>query len=411
MVKLILLDSQTIQPLQEWVFDHQNLIRIGRVQENDVVLTNFPKISRHHVELRRMGDENIWKVFNLGKNGTFVNGISISDSLLPHNALIQLAKKGPLLKFQIQSASSKSVSIQISENNHSVHCTHQGNPKSNLFCIHCGKPLVEEEQFVRNYQVLKTLTEGGMGTTYLVYDREIETQKGVLPNLFVLKQMNGDLIYIPKAQELFEREARILKSINHPHIPKYYDFFWEDKCKYLIMELVHGQNLSQFIHKNGPIKETEAIKWTLQLCEILTYLHSLSPPLIHRDIKPSNLMLRHIDQAIILLDFGAVKEIGTPWGTRISTEGYSAPEQNLGKPCIQSDIYSVGSTLIFLLTGKNPLHYLQSENKEYNFNLDNVANISSSLAKIITKACRVNLGSRYQTIEELSYDLQNYSVI
>lgn len=403
MIKLTLLDSKTVQPLQEWNFNHQNVITIGRIKGNDLVLENFPEISRHHVELRKLDQKNHWKIFNFSKNGTFVNGVAVSNGLLSHNALIQLAKNGPLLKFQIESKY-----VQSSPLPNCFHCHHEGNSPNNLFCIHCGQPLVKEEEFVRNYQILKPLGKGGMGTTYLAYDRRIKINENLGSNLLVLKEMNADLIAIPKAAELFEREARILKNISHPNIPKYYEFFLENNQKYLAMELVYGQNLEELIYKNGIVDEKKAIIWILQICDILLYLHSLNPPLVHRDIKPANLMLRHLDKRIILLDFGAVKEIGTPWGTRIGAEGYSAPEQNLGQPCPQSDLYSIGPTLIFLLTGNNPLNYLKPNGKEYNFNLDNVSNINPFLAKIITKTCRVKLNERYQNVQQLIDDLQSY---
>jgi serine/threonine-protein kinase len=404
MITITLLDTITLKPLQEWKFLSQSLIRIGRLQDNDLVLTKFPEISRHHVELRKVNGGNHWKILNLGKNGTLVNGVTISDSLLPNNALIQLAKKGPILRFQVNSIPSKNE--QNNPNLSPPICTHQGNSPQNLFCIYCGIPLVEEEQFIRHYQILKTLGKGEMGITYLACDRRIPFNGKTTPKLLVLKEMNADLIEIPKARELFEREARILSSINHPHIPKYYDFFWEGNRKYLAMELIHGQNLEQLIYQKGPVTENQGLNWILQLCDIIKYLHSLNPPLIHRDIKPANLMLRHVDQKIMLLDFGAVKEIGTPFGTRIGAEGYSSPEQHLGQACTQSDLYAIGPTLIFLLTGQNPLKYLQPQGKEYNFVLTGVPNMSENLAKIITKTCQVQLKNRYHNIDLLTQDLQ-----
>ena len=170
MVTLTLLDSQTFKPLRQWNFPAQSLIRIGRSRNNDLVLANFSEISRYHLELRRVevhykqeGIQHLnhyWKILNLGQNGTLVNGILVSQTLLCHNALIQLTEKGPLLKFQISLESSNQAKI-----NFSLTCNHVGNSPQNLFCIHCGKPLVEEE-FIRHYQILKILGKGGMGTTY-----------------------------------------------------------------------------------------------------------------------------------------------------------------------------------------------------------------------------------------------------
>ncbi len=412
MVTLTLLDSQTFKPLRQWNFPAQSLIRIGRSRNNDLVLANFSEISRYHLELRRVevqykqeGIQHLhhyWKILNLGQNGTLVNGILISQTLLYHNALIQLTGKGPLLKFQIKSKSSNQAKINLSPT-----CNHVGNSPQNLFCIHCGKPLVEEE-FICHYQILKIIGTGGMGTTYLAYDRREKIPQELAPNLLVLKEMNADLMKITKARELFEREARILKSLNHPQIPKYYEFFWQNNRKYLAMELIHGQNLEELIYQTGPTTEAQAIMWMLQVCDILIYLHSLTPPLVHRDIKPANLILRNVDRQIMLLDFGAVKEIGTPLNTCIGAEGYSAPEQNLGKPCTQSDIYALGATLIFLLTGENLSKYLKYHGSEENFTLANVPNISPPLTQIINKTCQVNLNYRYQDVPKLAKDLRVY---
>ena len=150
-------------------------------------------------------------------------------------------------------------------------CTHEGNSPKNLFCIHCGQPL-SVQQTIRHYQVLRTLGQGGMGTTYLAWDAA-----GVIagkPQLLVLKQMNADMAKIAKAQELFEREAYTLKSLNHSGIPKYYDFFVEGGKKYLAMELVHGQDLEKRIYTTGPVTPNQAIAWMIQTCDILDYLHS-----------------------------------------------------------------------------------------------------------------------------------------
>ena len=113
-------------------------------------------------------------------------------------------------------------------------------------------------------------------------------------------------------------------------------------------------------------------------------------------------MARNIDGGIVLLDFGAVKEIGTPSGTRIGAEGYSAPEQDRGKPCPQSDLYAIGPTLIFLLTGEAPLKYYRDLGKSYGFELKNIPTITPELGHVIKKTCDRKLSERYQTAKELS---------
>jgi len=228
---------------------------------------------------------------------------------------------------------------------------------------------------IRQYQVLQTLGQGGMGTTYLAWATQIPGKKPAGGGLLVLKEMNADMAEIAKAQELFEREARTLKNLNHPGIPQFYEFFVEAGKKYLAMELIQGEDLEKRVYNTGPVLPQQAIEWMIQTCKVLDYIHEQDPPLIHRDIKPANLMVRSRDRQIVVLDFGAVKEIGTPLGTRIGAEGYSAPEQDRGQPVTQSDIYAVGTTLIFLLTVESPRKYYQQQGRAYCFSLENVPTI------------------------------------
>ena len=407
MVTLTLIDPQTNKPLKSWKFTDQAKVCIGRAPQNDIVLKEYFQVSRQHVELTKIREQ--WQLVNHGSNGTFVNSILVDTAQVNDNDLIQLAGNGPVLRFELEStlksSPTESSSGDISSSQGGVNCQHIGNPPENIFCIHCGQALVEEELFIGNYQVLRTLGKGGMGITYLVKDRYKTLDNS--PLLLVLKEMNADMLRVAKARELFEREARILKSLEHPNIPKYYDFFCEDKHKYLVMELVHGYDLEQFTYQRGVVEPVQAIKWMIEVCGVLYYLHNLKPPLIHRDIKPANLMLRNLDSRLMLLDFGAVKELGTSLNTRIGVEGYSAPEQYRGEPCTQSDLYGVGTTLTFLLTGKTPMQSYMSPNSNFGLNLEGMANLSPELAKIITKTCKPNPEERYQTAQELAEALQS----
>jgi serine/threonine-protein kinase len=411
MVTLTLLHPQASTPLQQWNFQSQSTIRIGRSPDNDVILDD-PLVSRHHLELKRTPAQsgNLWQLVNQGTNGTFLNGILVTRGLVPDDALIRLAREGPVLKFQIQeSVNPVPVPLPPAEAQLIAPlplpnlCTHEGNPPANLFCIHCGQPLVPVQRVIRQYQVLRTLGQGGMGTTYLAWDKTGSISGR--PRLLVLKEMNADMAQISKAQELFEREARTLKTLNHPGIPQYYDFFVEGGKKYLAMELIHGQDLEQRILLSGPVTLPQAIEWMIQTCDILDYIHSCEPPLIHRDIKPANLMARHRDNRIVVLDFGAVKEIGTAPGTRIGAEGYSAPEQDRGQPSTQSDLYAIGPTLIFLVTGVAPLKFYRRRGSGYGFDVESVPTITPQLQKVIERVCEPKLRDRYQTAKELSQAL------
>lgn len=411
MVNLALLDLQNKTLVAQWHFEGTERVRIGRSPDNDVVIDN-PVVSRQHLELRKIGSSGIssgigsgidetWQLTSYGTNGTFVNGTLVTVTTINHGALIQLAKNGPVLRFTLEKSSEGNGS-ELSLSVPQKACTHQDNPPNNLFCIHCGEPL-HVERTIGNYQILRTLGIGGMGTTYLAVKRV----EGLVPSrqLLVLKEMNADLTKIPKAQELFEREARILSSLNHPGIPKFLDFFVADGKKCLVMEMIHGQDLEKIVFTFGPVVMHQAISWMRQTCEVLDYLHNQDPPIVHRDIKPANLMVRNLDRRIVVLDFGAVKEIGTPLGTCIGAPDYTAPEQNRGEPLTQSDLYGVGTTLIFLLTGESPQKFVQLTGQGYRFNLDGDPRISVELRAVIARATEPKPSDRYQTAVELSQAL------
>jgi serine/threonine-protein kinase len=431
-VTLTLLEPQQKTPLKQWCFENSAVIRIGRAADNHVVLTDS-LVSRHHLEIRQVSSAKnggSWQAISKGTNGTFLDGVLIIQSSLPNNCLLQLAQGGPILQFQLQEEVTANHNLRSptvgrspspttgempsnlppavfsssQSTSSSPSCNHEGNSPGNVFCVHCGQPLVVQ-QTIRRYQVLRTLGQGGMGTTYLAWDGE--GLIGGSKKLFVLKQMNADMAKIAKAQELFDREANTLKSLNHQGIPKYYDFFVEGGKKYLAMELVHGQDLEKRIYTTGPVIPQQAIAWMIQTCDILDYLHSQEPPLIHRDIKPANLMVRNANNQIVVLDFGAVKEIGTTPGTRIGAEGYCAPEQERGQPLTQSDLYAIGPTLIFLLTGENPFKFYRQKGRGFHFDVSKIPTVTPQLREIIERVTEPLARDRYQTAKELAQALAN----
>ena len=405
MIRLTLLDPQKNTPLKNWDFQGESIIKVGRSPDSHIILSDS-LVSRYHLELHKISKSqsgNIWRLVSLGANGTFINGVLMSQGIVTDGSLIQLARGGPIFKFQVQAPSPAKTSQQC--------CPRAGdNSPGNLFCIYCGKP-IQIEQSIRQYQILRILGQGGMGTTYLAWDQKAHNLESMAPSpaaaLVVLKEMNADMAQIRKAQELFEREARALKSLSHSGIPKFFDFFVEEDKKYLAMEMIHGQDLEKRVVTQEPIFPQQAIEWMIETCEVLEYIHSQNPPLIHRDIKPANLLVRHRDNQIVVLDFGAVKEIGTPLGTRIGAEGYSAPEQDRGQPLTQSDLYAVGATLIFLLTAKSPMHFYQNSGNGYRFYIETVPNITPQLREVIEKVTQPLPSDRYQTAPALAEALKN----
>lgn len=191
---------------------------------------------------------------------------------------------------------------------------------------------------------------GGLSAIYLARDSdgsEVVLKEAVVP-------ANSEESLRNKALEMFAREAKILASLDHPRIVRVLDNFVENRRNYLVLQHVDGKDLRAIVHETGPQDEDVVLVWALEISRILEYLHSLEPPVVHRDLTPDNLVLAN-DGNISLIDFGAANSfLGTATGTLVGKQCYIAPEQFRGKAIPQSDLYSLGATLQFLLTGKDP---------------------------------------------------------
>ena len=202
------------------------------------------------------------------------------------------------------------------------------------------------------YRVLEALGEGGMGTTFAAEDTETGDR-------VALKALSMRSLGDWKILELFEREARVLESIDHPGVPAYIDYLSADDgdAFVLVQELVEGRSLAERVAEGWRPDEEEVRRIAREVLETLAYLHGRNPPIVHRDIKPQNVMLRD-DGRVALVDFGAVKDRARAEGsfasTVVGTYGYMAPEQFRGQAAPSSDLYALGATLITLLTHRSP---------------------------------------------------------
>lgn len=460
MVSIAFLDGQSSEPLRWWDFDPSSVVGIGRALDNDIVIKHS-SISRYHVELlswtmvkaAEQGEaeggaaDPRWVIRGIGKNGTFLNRTRVEQAFLDDGDIIQLASKGPRLRFhyQLQDAGTAQdwpqgaqmagigpvpLSLEGLEarRNWTAHlpkvdrsdlsgldprmpCPHPDRTSRALFCIHCGQPLLNLGSLGR-YQILKPLNRGGMGATFLAWK-----QGTLLPGsqtyafeleqrLVVLKKMREEMSRSKKARELFEREARTLQRLHHPNIPQFLDFFSENNELYLVMEVIQGQDLKRYVRQWGALGPVQVLDWALQVCDVLEYLHNQDPPILHRDIKPANLLLRHRDQRIVVVDFGAVRSLTSAQATRITAGGYTAPEQERGHPRIQSDLYSLGATLIFLLTAKNPMliHHYQDRDPQYYSQV--IPGIPYALATVISRLLHPGVEQRYGSVQELRQALR-----
>ena len=200
----------------------------------------------------------------------------------------------------------------------------------------------------------------------------------------------------------FEREANLLATLNHPSIPRIYDYFSLDNRAYLVLEFIHGKDLENVISDtNGFLPEDQVIGWAIQLCDVLAYLHSHKPdPIIFRDMKPSNIMINH-NGDVILVDFGIAKTFQSGQkGTMIGTEGYSPPEQYRGEATHLADIYSLGATLHHALTRRDPrleppFSFGERPIKRIN------QNVSAELEAVVDTALKYNPGERFESPEKM----------
>ncbi len=200
------------------------------------------------------------------------------------------------------------------------------------------------------YRVLMQISAGGMSAVYLAETPEKTLRiikESVLPA--TLSDSTSK-----KAKELFTREAVILTKLKHPQIASVFDCFSEDGRDYLILDFIPGQSITQLIRQAGPQSEERVLDFARQIADILMYLHSQIPPVIHRDITPDNIVIRE-DGKIALIDFGAANEyLGAATGTMVGKQSYIAPEQFRGKATIASDLYAVGGSMFYMLTGRDP---------------------------------------------------------
>lgn len=254
------------------------------------------------------------------------------------------------------------------------------------------------------YVVIDKIGQGGMAAVYKATDK---WQPG---SVWAVKEMSDKTLTDPEERKwgikAFRQEAELLRTLNHPNLPKVTDHFTQGSKHYLVMELIEGDTLESLLNtRQAPYSESEVLPWALQLCDVLGYLHSQRPKIIFRDLKPGNIMLKWNGQ-LKLIDFGIVRffKPGKTQDTMaLGTPGYTAPEAISGQTDEQSDIYSLCVTLHQLLTRHNPVKSL--------FNVPPAREINPSVSpqteEIIKRGTETQREYRWTNVYELRNALQS----
>ncbi len=255
------------------------------------------------------------------------------------------------------------------------------------------------------YEILEQLGRGGFGETFLAIDTRMPSRRKC-----VIKQLKPDdtTNTAPTPgwfEKRFQREAAILEELgrNNRQIPQLYEYFSEGENFFFVQEWIEGITLSQKHQQEGNLSEAQVEKILRELLPVLDYIHGQG--IIHRDIKPDNIILRASDGKPVLIDFGIVKEVNNINGGNktvpLGTPGYMASEQAAGHPVPSSDIYSLGLTAIFLLTGKTPQALTSDPNTGEILWRKDAPHRPSNLAAVIDRAVRFHPRDRVTSAQEM----------
>ncbi|MGA1474551.1 MAG: protein kinase domain-containing protein, partial [Prochlorothrix sp.] len=280
-------------------------------------------------------------------------------------------------------------------------CPAPETPSDDAACQHCQTPL----QLQDRYFGLRLLGQGGFGRTILGEDRGKPSNPRCVIKVFA-PQGQGDL---QQAAELFQQEAVRLDDLgHHDQIPALLGYATQHGYQYIIQEFIPGRNLGQWVREEGPLTEAQVRGVLGSLLPVLQFVHDHQ--VIHRDLKPANIIQRE-DGSLGLVDFGAAKyatatALGKT-GTVIGSAEYAAQEQVQGQARFASDIYGLGVTCLFLLTGMRPFELFSTLEDEWiwrDYLVDNPVSeeLGAILDKMIVRAMRKRYGSARALLEVLT---------
>lgn len=248
-------------------------------------------------------------------------------------------------------------------------------------------------------------TQLGIGGQAVAYEAEQLSEDGnnTVLNTVVLKEFvlpaEASLRVSKRAFEAIEKESELLAQVSHPRIVALLDLFVDDQRAYMVLERVPGRNLRQVVADTGTIGEKDLIELSLQMCDVLKHLHTLSPAVIHRDFTPDNLILNP-ESGIKLIDFNVAQQYeSSATRTVVGKHSYLPPEQFRGRACPQSDLYAMGATMFYLLTGQDPEPITVAHPHQL------LPMVSPAMDAIVAKCTAQELSNRYENTDQIAADL------
>ena len=244
------------------------------------------------------------------------------------------------------------------------------------------------------YKILNIAGKGGMSVVYLAINEKVNKQWAIKE---IVKKDYRDF-------NIEKKEIEMMKCLKHPNLPTIVDVIERKDTLLIVMDYIEGRSLEDIVQEQGSLDEKLVIRCAKQLCDVLNYLHTRTPPIIYRDMKPSNVMLKP-DGNVVLIDFGAAREY-KPENFKdtilLGTKGYAAPEQyrSGGQSDARTDIYSLGVTVFRLLTGANPEELCPIRELK--------PDASVGIENILIKCTRTLKQERYQSSMELFEAFSRY---
>jgi tRNA A-37 threonylcarbamoyl transferase component Bud32 len=265
------------------------------------------------------------------------------------------------------------------------------------------KGTLEPGEILKNrFRIASVIGQGAYGTVYLADDLSHENVQWAVKEIWEHNLNDDERL---EALDRFNHEVTVLKTLNHPGIPKVVDSFSTGPSHYLVMEYIEGRTLES-MQDDGPLDEKTVAAWAVKICDILDYLHNLQPePIIFRDLKPGNIMITAKGR-VLLIDFG-IARFFNPQKSKdtmvLGTPGFAPPEQyGKAQSDNRSDIYALGATLYHLLSGQDLFRF--------NFSLPLISTfnraVSSTMERILIRALDTDPANRFQDVKDMKEQLK-----